>query len=51
VLIEIPEFALVLLVGASGTGKSTFAEKHFKPTEVVSSDRARGWVAGGFQAE
>lgn len=44
-LIQIPEFALVLLVGASGTGKSTFAAKHFKPTEVVSSDRARGWVA------
>src|SRR5579875_1786592 len=44
-LIEIPEFALVLLVGASGTGKSTFAAKHFLPTEVVSSDRARGWVA------
>jgi len=45
VTIEIPEFALVLLVGASGTGKSTFAAKHFLPTEVVSSDRARGWVA------
>jgi protein phosphatase len=44
-LIDIPEFALVILVGASGTGKSTFAEKHFLPTEVVSSDRARGWVA------
>ncbi|HEX5182304.1 MAG TPA: polynucleotide kinase-phosphatase [Allosphingosinicella sp.] len=44
-LIEIPEFALVLLVGASGTGKSTFAAKHFLPTEVISSDRARGWVA------
>ena len=43
--IEIPEFALVLLVGASGTGKSSFAAKHFLPTEVVSSDRARGWVA------
>lgn len=43
--IEIPEFALVLLVGASGTGKSSFAARHFLPTEVVSSDRARGWVA------
>jgi protein phosphatase len=45
VLIEIPDYALVLLIGASGTGKSTFAAKHFLPTEVVSSDRARGWVA------
>ena len=43
--IEIPEYALVLLVGASGTGKSSFAAKHFLPTEVISSDRMRGWVA------
>lgn len=43
--IEIPEFALVLLVGASGMGKSTFAAMHFLPTEVVSSDRMRGWIA------
>lgn len=43
--IEIPEFALVLLVGASGTGKSRFAATHFLPTETVSSDRMRGWVA------
>lgn len=43
--IEIPESAVVLLVGASGTGKSTFAAKHFLPTEVLSSDRMRGWVA------
>lgn len=43
--IEIPEYALVLLVGASGSGKSSFAAKHFLPTEIVSSDRMRGWVA------
>ncbi len=43
--IEIPEFALVLLVGASGTGKSSFAAGYFLPTEIVSSDRMRGWVA------
>lgn len=43
--IEIPEFALVLLVGASGSGKSSFAAKHFLPTEILSSDRMRGWVA------
>ena len=43
--IEIPEFALVLLIGASGSGKSTFARKHFLPTEIVSSDICRGLVS------
>jgi protein phosphatase len=45
VRITIPEFALVLLIGASGSGKSTFARRHFRPTEVVSSDVCRGMVA------
>jgi polynucleotide kinase-phosphatase len=36
---------LVVLVGVSGSGKSTFAREHFKPTEVVSSDFCRGLVA------
>ncbi|GHV01973.1 polynucleotide kinase-phosphatase [Clostridia bacterium] len=43
--IEIPEFCLVALVGASSSGKSTFAKKHFKPTEVLSSDYFRGLVS------
>jgi polynucleotide kinase-phosphatase len=36
---------LVVLVGVSGSGKSTFARANFKPTEVVSSDFCRGLVA------
>jgi protein phosphatase len=40
-----PELALVVLVGTSGSGKSTFARKHFRPTEVISSDYCRGLVA------
>ena len=43
--ITVPEFSLVLLIGASGSGKSTFARRHFKPTEIVSSDVCRGLVA------
>jgi protein phosphatase len=43
--IELPELCLVALVGASGSGKSTFAKTHFKPTEVLSSDFFRGLVS------
>ncbi len=43
--ITVPELSLVVLIGASGSGKSTFAARHFKPTEVLSSDRCRGLVA------
>jgi protein phosphatase len=42
--ITIPDFCLVALVGTSGAGKSTFAKRHFKPTEVISSDYCRGLV-------
>jgi len=43
--IEIPEFCFVALVGASSSGKSTFAKKHFKSTEVLSSDYFRALVS------
>ena len=43
--INLPELSLVLLIGPSGSGKSSFGRKHFLPTEVVSSDFCRGLVA------
>ncbi|MCY4424278.1 MAG: AAA family ATPase, partial [Acidimicrobiaceae bacterium] len=43
--IEVPEVGLVVLCGASGSGKSTFARRHFAPTEVVSSDQCRALVS------
>src|SRR5262249_49675283 len=43
--LKIPDFSLVVLIGASGSGKSTFATRHFAPTEVISSDRCRAWVS------
>jgi protein phosphatase len=43
--ITIPELSLVVLIGASGSGKSTFATKHFARTEVLSSDFCRGLVS------
>ncbi|HLL79260.1 MAG TPA: polynucleotide kinase-phosphatase [Ktedonobacteraceae bacterium] len=43
--ITLPELSLVVLIGASGSGKSTFARQHFMPTEVLSSDFYRGLVS------
>ena len=42
--LKLPDFSLVVLIGASGSGKSTFARTHFLPTEVISSDVCRGLV-------
>jgi protein phosphatase len=43
--LTIPELAVVALIGPSGSGKSSFARKHFRPTEVLSSDFCRGLVS------
>ncbi|MEV7390979.1 polynucleotide kinase-phosphatase [Streptomyces sp. NPDC091215] len=44
-VLPVTDLSLVVLVGASGSGKSTFAHRHFKPTEVISSDFCRGLVS------
>jgi protein phosphatase len=43
--LKIPELAVVALIGPSGAGKSSFARKHFRATEVLSSDYCRGLVS------
>ena len=43
--LSLPELCLVVLVGVSGSGKTTFARQNFGPFEVISSDFCRGLVA------
>jgi predicted kinase len=47
----VPAGALVVLIGASGSGKSTFAARHFEADAVISSDDLRGQISrdGGNQ--
>jgi protein phosphatase len=45
VKIQLPDPSLVVLIGASGSGKSSFAREHFLATEVISSDFCRGLVS------
>lgn len=42
--IQIPEFAMICVIGTSGSGKSTFCRNNFLPTQVLSSDTYRGFV-------
>ncbi|MFC9895140.1 polynucleotide kinase-phosphatase [Nocardia sp. NPDC127579] len=43
--LSIPELSLVVLIGSTGSGKSSFARKHFRETAIVSSDACRGIVS------
>ncbi|MDH6138683.1 MULTISPECIES: polynucleotide kinase-phosphatase [Kitasatospora] len=43
--LPVTDLALVVLVGTSGAGKSSFARRHFAATQVISSDFCRGLVS------
>ena len=45
--VALPDPALIVLVGPSGSGKSVWAAEHYRPDEVVSSDRLRALVGSG----
>lgn len=42
--IEIPELAVVAMIGGTSSGKTTFANRYFQPTEVLSSDFFRAMI-------
>ncbi len=44
-ILRLPPGGLLILVGPGGAGKSTFAARHFGPTQVLSSDAMRAMVA------
>ncbi len=42
--LSVPVDALILLIGIAASGKSTFAGRHFAPTEILSSDAMRAMI-------
>jgi F420-dependent oxidoreductase-like protein len=45
--LRLPAPSLVVLIGPSASGKSTWAAEHFSPNEIVSSDSLRAKVGAG----
>jgi alkanesulfonate monooxygenase SsuD/methylene tetrahydromethanopterin reductase-like flavin-dependent oxidoreductase (luciferase family)/predicted kinase len=45
--VPVPDPALVVLVGASASGKSTWAAERYRAQEIVSSDQLRAVVGSG----
>jgi protein phosphatase len=44
-IVRVPPGALVALIGPAASGKSTWAKRHFEPTQIVSADACRGMIA------
>lgn len=43
--LEYPHCAVLMLVAPSGAGKSTFAARHFRASEILASDECRARIA------
>ncbi|HEV2948264.1 MAG TPA: AAA family ATPase [Gemmataceae bacterium] len=43
--LSIPQLSLVVLIGPSGSGKSSFARRHFLPNAILSSNACRAMVS------
>ncbi len=44
-VLRIPPSALIVLVGPAASGKSSWAARHFEPSQIVSSDTCRAMIA------